>query len=152
MVGVPLLLWKLLDEVKPGDKVLVNRTRRQDDPGTSERERNVALLLGAFVAEGWVGAWEAGFDNSDPEYFDAVANAYDAVVGTPMRTYDAVVSGRPIHRLVIRDLKKFRESELAELGVAASREKRVPEAVWRGSREFKRIFLESLFEGDGSSS
>ncbi len=152
MVGVPLLLWKLLDEVKPGDKVLINRTRREADYGSSDRERNVALLLGAFVAEGWVGAWQAGFDNSDPEYFHAVADAYEAVVGGPMKTYEAIVSGRPIHRLIIRNLRKFRQSELAELGVAASREKRVPEIVWRGSRDTKRIFLQALFEGDGSSS
>jgi DNA gyrase subunit A len=152
MVGVPLLLWKLLDEVRPGDRVLVNRTPRQQDHGVTDRDRNVALLLGAFIAEGWVGARNAGFDNSDSEYFDAVVDAYDAVVGGPRQTREAVVSGRPIHRLAIANLTRFRQTELAELGVAASREKRIPEAVWRGTLEFKRVFLQALFEGDGSSS
>ena len=152
MVGVPLLLWKLLEEIQPGDRVLINRTPRQIDHGATEREGQLACLLGAFLAEGWIGARRAGFDNSDREYFDAVVAAYDAVVGGPRSVGERVVSGRPIMRLAIHDLTAFRRSELAELGIAASREKRIPERVWRGSLEFKRVFLQALFEGDGSSS
>jgi DNA gyrase subunit A len=151
MVGVPLLLWKRLDEMLPGDRVLISRKRHRNE-ALSPRDQQVALLLGAFVAEGWVGAWRAGFDNSDPEYFDAVVAAYDAVVGGPRRVYRAVVSGRPIHRLAVANLKYFRQSVLAELGVAASAEKKIPESVWLGTSAFKRAFLQTLFEGDGSSS
>src|SRR6266496_1060276 len=70
MAGVPLLLWKLLDEIQPGDRVLLHRQadRRVDDP--DERDRQVALLLGAFTAEGRNNDWRAGFDNSDPRYFE----------------------------------------------------------------------------------
>ncbi len=152
MVGVPLLMWKLLEEVAPGDRVLVNRTARKQDYGTSNRERDLALLLGAFVAEGWVGAWRAGFDNSDDDYFRAVVSAYDKVVGGPRSVTTAIISGRPILRLSIHNLKRFRQSELAELGIASSREKRVPDVVWHGTPSFKRVFLQALFEGDGSSS
>src|SRR5436305_1067046 len=56
MVGVPLLLWKLLEEINPGDRVLLSRVRQQTDEVLSERDRDVALLLGAFVAEGWIPA------------------------------------------------------------------------------------------------
>jgi DNA gyrase subunit A len=152
MAGVPLLLWKLLDEIQPGDRVLLHRQadRRVDDP--DERDRQVALLLGAFTAEGWVGAWRAGFDNSDPRYFEEVLNAYDSVVGGSRQAREARVSGRPLLRLAVSDLANFRRSELAELGVAASSEKRVPEQVWRAGLPFKRVFLQALFEGDGSSS
>src|SRR5437764_12445938 len=52
MVGVPLLLWKLLEEIEPGDRVLVSRARRLGGAGISEEERRTALLLGAFVAAG----------------------------------------------------------------------------------------------------
>src|SRR5512133_1545475 len=52
MLGVPLLLWKLLDEVKPGDRVLINRTARADRGEADDGELDVALLLGAFVSEG----------------------------------------------------------------------------------------------------
>src|SRR6266540_2211332 len=39
MAGVPLLLWKLLDEVQPGDRVLVSRTSRPDRDDLTEREQ-----------------------------------------------------------------------------------------------------------------
>lgn len=110
------------------------------------------MILGAFIAEGWVGAWQAGFDNSDREYFDAVVAAFDATVGGPRRVYEAIVSGRPLHRLAISNLSRFRRSELSCLGIAGSREKRIPELVWHATVAFKRVFLQALFEGDGSSS
>ena len=40
-----------------------------------------ALLLGAFISEGYVSETRAGFDNLDRDYFTMVAGAYDAVVG-----------------------------------------------------------------------
>ena len=49
-------------------------------------------------------------------------------------------------------MNRLRESELAGLGIAASREKTIPELVWRSPAPFKRAFLRALFEGDGSSS
>jgi DNA gyrase subunit A len=85
MAGVPLLLWKLLEELRPGDRVLLARCqqRAQSDP-------------------------------SD----DAGSGA----------------------------------SPLAALAGLQSRAKTIPESVWSGAREFKRVFLSSLFTGDGSCS
>jgi DNA gyrase subunit A len=54
MAGVPLLLWKLLEEIKPGDRVLISRTSRLADEALSERDRQLAHLAGAFVSEGWI--------------------------------------------------------------------------------------------------
>jgi DNA gyrase subunit A len=153
MVGVPLLLWKLLDEVKPGDRVLVNRTSRSLDEGLTEAQRDQALLLGAFVAEGWVGSTRAGFNNVDDEYFGEVLAAYDAVVGGPRYVYDrAIKSGSKLWELDVQRIDAVLASPLVELADQASADKRVPEAVWRGTPGFKRVFLQSLFEGDGSSS
>jgi len=50
MAGVPLLLWKLLDEIGPGDRVLVSRTAQSDDQPLSDEDAKLALLAGAFVA------------------------------------------------------------------------------------------------------
>jgi len=94
LAGVPMLLWKLLAEVAPGDRVLVSRTARPVVPAISEDERATALLLG----------------------------------------------------------EALRRSPPAELSGALSGEKRVPEPVWRGTQACKRVFLQSLFTGDGSSS
>ncbi|MGH3923520.1 MAG: DNA gyrase subunit A, partial [Pseudonocardiaceae bacterium] len=152
MLGVPLLLWKLLDEVRVGDRVLISRSSSPRSEALTEQDAALAVILGAFIAEGWVGAWQAGFDNSDREYFDAVVAAFDATVGGPRRVYEAIVSGRPLHRLAISNLSRFRRSELSCLGIAGSREKRIPELVWHATVAFKRVFLQALFEGDGSSS
>jgi DNA gyrase subunit A len=153
LVGVPLLMWKLLEEIRPGDRVLLSRERRTHDTGLPEDDQATAVLLGAFVSEGWVSARRAGFSNVDVEYFTQVLAAYDAIVGGRRYVYDRVIrSGSRIHELDVQDLERLLSSPLAELAGAAVAEKRVPERVWRGSREFKRAFLRSLFTGDGSSS
>src|SRR5437763_7468504 len=154
MVGVPLLLWKLLDEVRPGDRVLVSRTSPPAAAGQlSQRDHHTALLLGAFVAEGWVGERRAGFNNVDKAFFDETLAAYDAVVGGPRYVYDRVIaSGSVLRELDVQKLDYLRESVLGELNGLVSAEKVVPELVWRAGLSFKRVFLQALFTGDGSSS
>src|SRR5919197_662293 len=153
MVGVPLLLWKLLDEIHPGDRVLVSRARRPEREELSEHERRLALLLGAFVSEGWVSKDRAGFNNVDAGFFDEVLAAYDEVVGGPRYAYSrTIASGSTLHEFDVQDLEQLRGSELADLVGVASREKAIPERVWRGAVAFKRVFLQALFTGDGSSS
>ncbi len=153
MAGVPLLLWKLLDEIKPGDRVLVSRTPRQDggEP-LSKRDAQLSLLAGAFVSEGWISADRAGFNNVDEDFFGQVVDAYDSVVGG--RRYVSsreIASGSILRELDIQNLDHLRESPLADL-TGRARQKRVPEFVWRSNSAFKREFLRSLFTGDGSSS
>jgi DNA gyrase subunit A len=153
MAGVPLLLWKLLDEIKPGDRVLINRTPRPADGEPADQDLDVALLLGAFVSEGWVSEARAGFNNVDKSYFGGVLAAYDSVVGGPRYVYQRrIKSGSLLYELDVQHLAALTASPLGELGGRASREKRIPERVWRGTNEFKRVFLQSLFTGDGSSS
>ncbi|MGH8985769.1 MAG: DNA gyrase subunit A, partial [Acidimicrobiia bacterium] len=153
MVGVPLLLWKLLEEVRPGDRVLLHRGERPVGVPLREPERREALLLGAFTSEGWASTKRAGFNNVDREYFVSVLAAYDAVVGGPRYVYERrIASGSDLLELDVQDLSRLRESPLECLIGARSSQKAVPEAVWRGSAEFKRAFLQSLFTGDGSSS
>ena len=76
---------------------------------------------------------------SDKEFFDEVVRAYDAVVGGPRQVYEAEVSGRRLFRLAVRNLARFRESVLDELGTASSREKTIPETVWRSSQASTRL-------------
>jgi DNA gyrase subunit A len=101
MVGVPLLLWKRLDEIRVGDRVLVARMNRDN--------------------EGWMGSLEY---KQAPE----------------------------LHELDVHNLDAVRNSILAPVIGLASRDKAVPEHVWRSDASFKRLFLQALFTGDGSSS
>jgi DNA gyrase subunit A len=153
MVGVPLLLWKRLDEVKAGDRVLMARMNRDDDEWTTRRDRQEALLLGGFVSEGWVSKGRAGFNNIDPVFFSRVLDAYDAVVGGSRYVYSRKIeSGSTLHELDVQNLDALRVSPLGELEDVDSDEKAVPERVWRAGRAYKRIFLQALFTGDGSCS
>jgi DNA gyrase subunit A len=75
------------------------------------------------------------------------------VVGGRRYVYERVIkSGSTLWELDVQNLEDVLESPLVELACSSSAEKSVPEAVWHGTPEFKRIFLQALFEGDGSSS
>src|ERR1044072_8202022 len=52
MMGVPLFLWRFLDELSPGDRVLISRTPRDDGEVLSDADRGLAELLGAVGSEG----------------------------------------------------------------------------------------------------
>jgi len=153
-LGVPMPLWKTLEEIEPGDRVLINRTARPEDAEPlDDREFDTALLLGAFVSEGWVGAERAGFNNLDREFFDDVVECYDRVVGGKRYCYSRTIkSGNEIHEVDVQELSAIRRSPLAELVGSRSDEKFIPEAIWSGRVEAKRVFLRALYEGDGSVS
>jgi DNA gyrase subunit A len=152
VAGVPMLLWKLLEEIRPGDRVLLARAPRPASEPLTDAQRKLAVLAGAFVAEGWISNSRAGFNNIDGDYFEAVVEAYDAVVGGPRYVGQrTIASGSLLHELDVQNLEHLLDSPLGEM-VAKSRDKVVPEFIWQGGRELKRAFLQSLFTGDGSSS
>ncbi len=152
MAGVPLFLWKLLEEIQPGDRVLISRTAQTAEAPPSQRDGQLALLAGAFVSEGWISASRAGFNNVDKDFFDRVVASYDSIVGGSRYVYSRqIASGSLLFELDVQNLDHLRDSPLADLvGKAAT--KRVPEFVWCADPAFKRAFLRSLFTGDGSSS
>ncbi|HEY4812151.1 MAG TPA: DNA gyrase subunit A [Solirubrobacteraceae bacterium] len=153
MAGVPLLMWKLLEEIGPGERVLLHRGSPSTDEPLDESERMLGLLAGALVAEGWFSEKRAGFNNIDRPFFDAVLGAYDAVVGGPRYVYSrTIASGSLCHELDVQNLSALRQSAIAEMEGLVSESKRVPEFVWAAGRGMKRAFLQALFEGDGSCS
>ncbi|MFI7304248.1 intein-containing DNA gyrase subunit A [Micromonospora aurantiaca] len=153
VAGVPTLLWKLLAEIAPGDRVVLQRTV-PDEIGYPMLEHvEAAVLAGAFVSEGWVSEQRAGFNNVDREFFVRVLTAYDLAVGGPRYVAERVIaSGSTLHELDVQNISALRASVLGEMVGARSADKFVPEFVWRGPAAVKRAFLQALFEGDGSSS
>ncbi|AVT39974.1 intein-containing DNA gyrase subunit A [Plantactinospora sp. BB1] len=153
VAGVPTLLWKLLAEVRPGDRVVLQRTVPDEIGYPTLEHVEAAVLAGAFVSEGWVSVDRAGFNNVDREYFVRVLAAYDLAVGGPRYVSERVIaSGNVLHELDVQNLTQLRKSVLGELVGARSAAKFVPEFVWQGPAAVKRAFLQALFEGDGSSS
>src|SRR5215207_1042745 len=78
--GVPMLQWKLLDEVEPGTRVVIAR-HVGDDGEATQAELDAAFLAGAWVAEGFASVGRAGFNDTDRVFFGAVVEAFDRVVG-----------------------------------------------------------------------
>ncbi|MDQ3252148.1 MAG: DNA gyrase subunit A [Actinomycetota bacterium] len=154
VTGVPVLLWTLLEEVEPGDHVVLSRNGGPEQPSEDpEYDRKLGVLAGAFVSEGWASEKRAGFNNVDLEYVGEALAAYDDIVGGTRYVYERdLKSGRRIRELDVHDTSALRESPLAELVGFKSAVRRVPEFVWQGSTLLKRYFLRSLFEGDGSVS
>ncbi|HEV2757149.1 MAG TPA: DNA gyrase subunit A, partial [Actinomycetota bacterium] len=152
VAGVPMLLWKLLSEIRAGDAVVLHRGAPTEDGVLDDIQRATALVAGAWVAEGFASETRAGFNNIDKAYFDAVVDAFDAVVGGPRYVYERVIrSGSLLYELDVQDMSAFAASPLGELMGDRSAAKRVPSFVWTASPAFKRVFLQALFEGDGSS-
>ena len=154
VAGVPILLWALLEEVEPGDHVVLSRASNEEDTSKgAPKDRKLGLLAGAFVAEGWASEERAGFNNVDGEYFDEVLGAYDELVGGPRYVYERELkSGKTIRELDVHNMEKFKESALSEVVGFKSAKRRVPKFVWEGSTALKRAFLQGAFEGDGSVS
>jgi len=153
LLGVPTLLWRLLEEVRPGDRVVLQRVQEGDPAPLTDDLADAALLAGAFVSEGYVSATRAGFGNTDRYFFDWVVRAYDRVVGG--RRYPGtrvIASGSTYHELDVQDLAALRASVLGEMVGQRSAEKCVPAFLWRAGSEAKCAFLQALFTGDGSSS
>ena len=152
LLGVPTLLWQLLGELRPGDHVVLQRAVAEEFGVPPLGHVEAATLAGAFLSEGWVSERRAGFKNIDPDYYGRVLAAYDIAVGGPRYVYQrTIASGSRLHELDVQDMTALRRSILGEM-VGHSAAKRVPEFVWRGVPAVRRVFLQSLFEGDGSSS
>ncbi|WP_370500251.1 intein-containing DNA gyrase subunit A [Mycolicibacterium sp. jd] len=151
--GVPTLLWKLIEEIRPSDRVVLQRTSPVEFGPADWYETMEALLLGAFISEGFVSESRAGFNNLDRDYFNMVVAAYDTVVGGPRYVYERkIASGSTLLELDIQNLASLRQSRLVGLLGQRSAAKMVPEWLWNSAAAVKRAFLQALFEGDGSCS
>ncbi|MBA2692206.1 MAG: DNA gyrase subunit A [Rubrobacter sp.] len=154
VLGVPVLLWKLLEEIKPGDYVALSRPSSDPNDGeSSTKELSEAIAAGGLVAEGaMTGRRQACFANSVKSYFDIVKAAYEDSVGKLRKVIqEPIPSGKTLYKATAAH-SKFADSPLKELLGAASAEKRVPSFIWRAKADCKRAFMQALFEGDGSFS
>jgi DNA gyrase subunit A len=151
--GVPTLLWKQLAEVSASDRVVMLREEPEEWGPLADMEAKTALLLGAWLSEGFASSKRAGFNNVDSHYFRSVLEAYDSVVGGSRYVYArTIASGSTLHELDIQHMGAFSNSPLRDLVGYKSADKTVPKAIWAGNLSVKALFLQSLFTGDGSCS
>ena len=91
IAGVPLLLWKRLDEISPDDIVVV---ARQPDPSAtlaagSHDEWQLGVLAGAFVAEGFVSELTSRYQINAQAFACDITDgaAVDRLVGEVTQTF-----------------------------------------------------------------
>jgi len=153
VAGVPTLLWKLIEEIRPDDRVVIQRTPPVEFGPADWHDTLEALLLGGLISEGFVSERRAGFNNLDRDYFNVVVAAYDAVVGGQRYVSErTIASGSRLLELDIQNLTALRKTRLGELVGQRSADKTVPQWLWHSAAAVKRAFLQALFEGDGSCS
>lgn len=151
--GVPTLLWKLIEEIRPDDCVVLQRTPPMELGPADWEPTMEALLLGAFVSEGFVSEARAGFNNLDRDFFNTVVAAYDAVVGGARYVSErTIASGSLLYELDIQNVAALKCSRLWDVVGQRSADKAVPEWLLQAPASVKRAFLQALFEGDGSCS
>ena len=151
--GVPTLLWKLLDEISPGDRVVMQRVVPDEIGYPMPEHVEAAVLAGAFLSGGRASESRAGFHNLDRDYVERVVAAYDIAVGGERYVSSrSIASGSVLHELDIRDSVRLRSSVLGELIGTPGAATFVPSFVWHGPAPVKRAFLQSLLTGAGPSS
>jgi DNA gyrase subunit A len=153
VLGVPMLLWKLLEELQPGDRVAMFRGAPSEMDVLKPGVEAEALLAGALISEGWTSGTQFGFANTDAEFFEDVRQAWRTV--SPGSAIAAVQCLEGPGKLLYKfrnSLADLERTPLRELVGWASAEKRVLERVWGSSPAYKKAFLQALFEGDGSCS
>ncbi len=129
--GVPTLLWSLLEEMAPGDRVVLSRPQPYERGTATTYQLAEALLAGAWVSEGFFSSSRAGFNNVDAEFFAEVLRCV-----RPGRRRNAICEqpdhrlGLLLHELDVQNVSALRRSRLAELEGLRSADKRVPEFIW----------------------
>ncbi len=152
--GSRCCMWKQLDELAAGDRVLISRTPRM--PGeelSAERARAAPSCSARSCRKASRARRERASTTSITSSSTAcwqrtTTMSADRATSTSARS--ALAAG--CASSTSRTSTSFRASPLACLIGPASRAKHVPELVWRGPPAFKRAFLQALFTGDGSSS
>ncbi|HIO41365.1 MAG TPA: DNA gyrase subunit A [Aquifex sp.] len=147
--GRPYFEWKLLEDVKEGDYLVVARDS-QFFPERDEISEEEALLLGSLVSEGHVSENRIGFNNTDEVFCKVFEESFQAAYGGNICKYRRTLpSGKTLYEYqihqtaVVEDLK-------TKLTTAKAKDKEIPSVVLRSSKRVQRAFLKALFEGDGS--
>ena len=159
MAGVPAAAL----EAARGDqsrrpRALIARAPRTVGLDFSDHDRDTALLLGAFVSEGWSRDEPGGIRQHRSASSSMLCSARTTLLSAGRGT---CTSGRSPSGKHASSSSTFRTCDSLlrreRLGRARSasraREKAVPELRLAAARTaFKRVFLQALFTGDGSSS
>ncbi|MDX2305458.1 MAG: DNA gyrase subunit A [Microscillaceae bacterium] len=153
--GKPAYCWKLLKDIQSSDKVVIDRSQANlKNTVCTESEKNWAILAGCLISKGFVTGNKLGFNNTDPVYYQDFITAYEAEVGKNYYNYERKLkTGRTIYEFDVQNTSELRGKEIFEIlkGLKA-KDKFIPDFIFQLPKDAQKVFLQYLFEGDGSIS
>lgn len=166
--GAPSMEWKLLEHIKKGDILIINRQHqlfpdRNPDitkyyPTIANKHKNIrlptqmnknlAFLLGALISEGCKHQKQILFINNNKEFYDkcrtAAKNNFKGIA-----LYENKVNGI-WPQFSIYHQKAILFLENIGLKNVKSDKKEIPHIILKSKKDVVKAFLQGLFEGDGS--
>ncbi len=166
--GTPKPEWKLLEEIKSGDFVLINRNYclfnkerldirnfypsmeryKQDVSLPDTMNKELAFLLGSLVSEGSFHQKQILFNNQDMEFYEKVKSIIIKQF-KGAKLYERNIKGN------CKELSIYHQKAvqfLINLGLKETKsdKKEIPLTILLSEKSVVREFLIALFEGDGS--
>ena len=102
--GRPVFKWKLLEKVKEGDYVVINR-RFNINANADLLTPEEAFLLGALVSEGYLSESRAGFNNTDGEFSKKVEDALKRLNRRFCRYERTLKSGKTLVEVQVHEVE-----------------------------------------------
>lgn len=162
----PILIWKTLNEINVSDIVVLNRRGmfscfepdltiycpnegfKNDVKLPKKMTKDLGFFLGALVSEGSFHNKQILFCNSNKKYYDYVKSIAQKYF-TGVKLYESRLKGN-CFQFAIYEQKVVKFLENIGLTNARSEGKVVPHIVLSSTKETIAMFLNGLFEGDGS--
>jgi len=175
--GKPTFIWKLLENIKEGDFVVIDRSTDTFWPKekielskyypnikrtTKLRilpkflEENLAFILGSFVSEGTLTKNKIEFCNTDEKWINNLLETWNIVFpDSTLHRFKKIPSSygkKEYFRLECHC--RYTLEFLRNIGLKClkSSERLIPKLILQSSKEIVKSFLKTYFEGDGSIS
>ena len=165
--GIPQIEWKLLENIKKRDIVIINRNHnlfsekslslKEHHPKTgfknnvelpSKINNNLSFLLGALVSEGSFHNKQILFNNQDKRFYNKVKSIITSQF-KGIQLYEREIKGK-CKELSIYEQKVVNFLKNIGLSKEKSNKKEIPFSILLSTKENVKNFLIGLFEGDGS--
>ena len=152
--------WKQIKDVKAGDWLIVQRGSpleakkpyRLNHSLAPILGKDLAFVLGALVSEGYINSNQVGFNNTDKQFASGFEKSLKKIIGKCYcRYFRHLPSGKKLIEIQIH-IKSFIDL-MAKAGFEnKSGKRRIPHSILKSPKSIQRIFLQTMFEGDGSAS
>jgi len=152
-IGKPYYSWKKLEDITTDDYILIDRN--ETNSKNYKNYKNKAIIFGALLTEGSISAKRITFSNTDKVLMDKFIKAYEKEYDNEYYLYNRELpSGKTFYEFDVqkKSSKFFKCKFFKELKGLKSKDKKIPSFLFKSSKSVQKIFLQTIFECDGSIS